>query len=91
VGGPVEAHRVLAFSYAIVAIAITLLTLDLEVRPGLPGDDLARALHQVLPAFGADVLSFVILGQLWLSHHRSFGVIARAAMQLQRRIGAASP
>jgi hypothetical protein len=82
---------VLAFSYAIVAIAITLLTLDLEVRPGLPGDDLARALHQVLPAFGADVLSFVILGQLWLSHHRSFGVIARAAMQLQRRIGAASP
>jgi len=41
---------VLAFSYAIVAIAITLLTLDLEVRPGLPGDDLARALHQVLPA-----------------------------------------
>jgi hypothetical protein len=82
---------VLAFSYAIVAIAITLLTLDLEVRPGLPGDDLARALHQVLPAFGADVLSFVILGQLWLSHHRSFGVIARAAMQLQRRIGAAVP
>jgi hypothetical protein len=58
---------VLAFSYAIVAIAITLLTLDLEVRPGLPGDDLARALAQVLPAFGADVLSFVILGQLWLS------------------------
>jgi uncharacterized membrane protein len=28
-------------------------------------------------ALGAYVLSFVILGQLWLAHHRIFGVIAR--------------
>jgi uncharacterized membrane protein len=76
-GGPVEADRVLAFSDAIFAIAITLLTLNLEVRPGLHGDDFTSALHQVLPALGAYVLSFVILGQLWLAHHRIFGVIAR--------------
>jgi hypothetical protein len=67
---------VLAFSDAVFAIAITLLTLNLEVPPGLHGADLTRALHQVLPAFGAYVLSFVILGQLWLAHHRNFGVIA---------------
>jgi uncharacterized membrane protein len=36
-GGPVDADRVLAFSDAIFAIAITLLTLKLEVRPGLQG------------------------------------------------------
>jgi hypothetical protein len=42
-GGPVEAHRVLAFSYAIFAIAITLLTLDLEVRPGLHGNLMSSA------------------------------------------------
>ena len=76
-GGPVEAGRVLAFSDAIFAIAITLLTLNLEVPPGLRGPDFTSALHQVLPAFGAYVLSFVILGQLWLAHHRIFGVIAR--------------
>jgi uncharacterized membrane protein len=76
-GGPVEADRVLAFSDAIFAIAITLLTLNLEVPPGLHGADFTRALHQVLPALGAYVLSFVILGQLWLAHHRIFGVIAR--------------
>jgi uncharacterized membrane protein len=76
-GGPVEADRVLAFSDAVFAIAITLLTLNLQVPPGLGGADLTRALHQVLPAFGAYVLSFIILGQLWLAHHRIFGVIAR--------------
>jgi uncharacterized membrane protein len=76
-GGPVEADRVLAFSDAIFAIAITLLTLNLEVRPGLHGAEFTRALQQVLPALGAYVLSFVILGQLWLAHHRIFGVIAR--------------
>lgn len=76
-GGPVEANRVLAFSDAVFAIAITLLTLNLQVPPGLHGADLTRALHQTLPALGAYVLSFVILGQLWLAHHRIFGVIAR--------------
>jgi uncharacterized membrane protein len=76
-GGPVEADRVLTFSDAIFAIAITLLTLNLQVPPGLHGADFTSALHQVLPAFGAYVLSFVILGQLWLAHHRIFGVIAR--------------
>lgn len=76
-GGPVEADRVLAFSDAVFAIAITLLTLNLEVRPGLHGADFTRALQQVLPALGAYVLSFVILGELWLAHHRIFGVIAR--------------
>ena len=64
----------LAFSDAVFAIAIALLTL--KVRPGLHGADLTRAIHQLLPALGAYALSFVILGQLWLAHHRIFGVIA---------------
>ncbi|HEX6677934.1 MAG TPA: TMEM175 family protein [Actinomycetes bacterium] len=76
-GGPQETDRVLAFSDAIFAIAITLMTFNIGVRPGLRGDDFYRALHQLLPALGAYVLSFVILAQLWLAHHRIFGVIAR--------------
>ena len=43
-GGPVEADRVLAFSDAVFAIAITLLTLNLQVPPGLHGADLTSAL-----------------------------------------------
>jgi uncharacterized membrane protein len=76
-GGPVEAGRVLAFSDAIFAIAITLLTINLEVRPGQHGAAFVAALLQLLPALGAYALSFLILGQLWLAHHRIFGVIAR--------------
>jgi hypothetical protein len=49
-GGPVDADRVLAFSDAIFAIAITLLTLKLEVRPGLHGSAFTRDLRDLLPS-----------------------------------------
>jgi uncharacterized membrane protein len=76
-GGPVDADRVLAFSDGVFAIAITLLTLRLEVPPGLRGSALARELRDLLPAIGAYALSFAILGRLWLTHHRIFAVVAR--------------
>jgi uncharacterized membrane protein len=76
-GGPVDADRVLAFSDAIFAIAITLLTLKLEVRPGLHGAAFPRELRGLLPSLGAYALSYVILGELWLIHHRIFSIIAR--------------
>jgi hypothetical protein len=79
-GGPVDAGRVLAFSDAVFAIAITLLTVNLAVPPGLHGDAFTAALHRLLPAIGAWALSFLILGQLWLAHHRVF--IAAMALQL---------
>jgi uncharacterized membrane protein len=84
-GGPVEAGRVLAFSDAIFAIAITLLTINLLVPPGLHGAAFTTALHRLLPAIGAYALSFLILGQLWLAHHRIFGVIARVDYVVLRR------
>jgi uncharacterized membrane protein len=76
-GGPVDADRVLLFSDAVFAIAITLLTLELQVRPGLHGSALTTGLRDLLPALGAYALSYLILGQLWLTHHRIFSVIAR--------------
>jgi uncharacterized membrane protein len=76
-GGPVDADRVLAFSDGVFAIAITLLTLRLEVPSDLDGPALVRELRDLLPAIGAYTLSFVILGWLWLTHHRIFAVVAR--------------
>jgi hypothetical protein len=84
-GGPVEAGRVLAFSDAIFAIAITLLTISLVVPSGLHGDAFTAALQRLLPALGAWALSFLILGQLWLAHHRIFGIIARVDYVVLRR------
>src|SRR4029453_15964210 len=62
-----------------------LLTINLEGRPGLHGAAFTSALHQLLPALGAYALSFLILGQLWLAHHRIFGVIARVDYVVLRR------
>ena len=76
-GGPVDADRVLAFSDAVFAIAITLLTLELQLPPGLHGSAFTTELRHLLPALGAYALSYLILGQLWLTHHRIFSVIAR--------------
>ena len=76
-GGPVDADRVLAFSDAIFAIAITLLTLELHVPPGLHGSAFTTELRHLLPSLGAYALSYLILGQLWLVHHRIFSIIAR--------------
>jgi uncharacterized membrane protein len=76
-GGPVDADRVLAFSDAIFAIAITLLTLELHVPPGLHGSAFTTELRHLLPSLGTYALSYLILGQLWLVHHRIFSVIAR--------------
>ena len=55
------------------------------MRPGLHGAAFTSALHQLLPALGAYALSFLILGQLWLAHHRIFGVIARVDYVVLRR------
>ena len=76
-GGPVDADRVLAFSDAVFAIAITLLTLELQLPPGLQGSAFTTELRHLLPSLGAYALSYIILGQLWLTHHRIFSVIAR--------------
>src|SRR4051812_45175085 len=68
--------RVEAFSDAVIAIAITLLVVELpfdEVGRG----DLGSALRHHWPTFGAYLLSFGGLGIMWLHHHALFGVLAR--------------
>lgn len=62
--------RLLAFADAVFAIAITLLALDITVPDRLPDEAVPDALYDALPHIGAYVLSFVVIGSLWLSHHR---------------------
>ncbi|MFP1629447.1 TMEM175 family protein [Streptomyces sp. 5K101] len=69
--------RLLAFGDAVFAIAITLLALDMTVPDGLSAAELVGALDKTLADVGAFLLSFVVIGVLWVNHHALFSRIAR--------------
>ncbi|MET9555645.1 TMEM175 family protein [Streptomyces sp. NPDC006645] len=73
----VTPERLLAFGDAVFAIAITLLALDIDVPNGLPEGRLSDALRDVMPDVGAYLLSFSVIGLLWLAHHRMFALVGR--------------
>lgn len=66
-----EKNRLEAFSDGVFAIVITLLILDIRI-PEVEYDHLREALYTVLPRIYAYVLSFLIIGLYWISHHNSF-------------------
>jgi TMEM175 potassium channel family protein len=71
-----EKGRVEAFSDGVFAIAITLLVLDIPVPHVEPGH-LADALLDNWPDYAAYVVSFAIIGLIWINHHAVFGYVAR--------------
>jgi uncharacterized membrane protein len=75
--------RTIAFSDAVFAIAMTILVLELHV-PDVPPAQLSAELLHLVPAYSTFVLSFLVVGVIWLSHHRKFGVIARFDQTLLR-------
>ena len=58
-------NRVEAFSDGVIAVAITIMVLELHVPHGADAD----ALRPLLPVFLSYVLSFVYLGIYWNNHH----------------------
>ncbi len=74
-GGGIDTGRTISFSDAVIAIAITLLALELEV-PQIPESlaaaELPSALLELWPDVYSFVLSFWIIGFYWLAHHRIF-------------------
>jgi uncharacterized membrane protein len=70
----VDFARVVAFSDGVFAIAITLLVLALEIPEN--ASDVGDKLLSQDDDFWAYLLSFAVLGSLWLSHHRFFQSVA---------------
>lgn len=73
-------ERLLFFSDAVMAIAITLLAIDLkipEIPASLAAQELPRQLDALGPRIMSFVISFVVIGIYWSSHHRYFGFIRR--------------
>jgi uncharacterized membrane protein len=80
--------RLVFFSDAVFAIAITLLDIDLHVPdrlPALTNAGLTQALTEVVPALIGFALSFTVVGVFWVSHHRAFGLLACSVERLLRR------
>jgi len=69
--------RLEAFSDGVFAVAITLLALDLAVEGPGHGTTLLQQLGHRWPAYAAYVVSFFVIGVLWVNHHSLFGQIAR--------------
>src|SRR5207244_3354191 len=72
-----ETSRTEAFSDGVLAIAVTLLVLDLRVpaRDTVHGS-LATALAHQWPAYAAYVTSFLVIGIIWVNHHAVFELLA---------------
>jgi len=69
--------RVEAFSDGVLAVAITLLVLDLKVERGGPdGRSLAFQLAHNWPNYLAYAVSFIVIGVIWVNHHALFSLIA---------------
>jgi uncharacterized membrane protein len=80
-GRPVPGlERIIFFSDAVFAIAITLLAIDVRLPvlpPHLTNDALLRALGDLRPEIFAFVISFVVIAAFWVGHYRTFRVIVQ--------------
>jgi uncharacterized membrane protein len=68
--------RVTAFTDGVIAIAVTLLVL--EIRPPPDTRHLLHGLLALWPSYLAYVVTFMLIGQVWANHHVMFDQIRSA-------------
>jgi uncharacterized membrane protein len=72
-----ELDRIMAFSDGVFAIAITLLAFAINLPSSLKLDQLGHEIIRLLPQFGIYALTFLLIGDHWIIHHRIFRNIRR--------------
>jgi uncharacterized membrane protein len=75
--GP-QLERLVFFSDAVFAIAMTLLVIDIRIPDlaGQPGGPAALdVLQRLVPRILTFALSFAVVGLYWVGHHRIFGAV----------------
>ena len=78
--GAYGVERLVFFSDAVFAIAITLLALDIRLPTTIDmgsNADLARGLLSIWHQYLGFVISFLVIGLFWMGHHRKFAAIVR--------------
>jgi uncharacterized membrane protein len=72
----VSTDRLETFSDGVIAIAITLLVLELHV-PTETGGELWPSLLRQWPSYLAYLISFTVIGIIWVNHHGILALVAR--------------
>jgi uncharacterized membrane protein len=79
-GDHLQLERLVFFSDAVFAIAITILVLEIRL-PELPANasdgEIGRALVHVVPKIAGFIFSFLVVGAYWEGHHRTFALVER--------------
>lgn len=75
-----DTNRLEAFSDGVIAIAITLLVLDIKLPHA--GYGLGQELLNLWPSYFAYTISFIVIGAIWINHHAMFDHIVRADHKL---------
>jgi len=83
-----QLERMILFSDAVFAIAITLLVIEIKI-PELHGKDvsdgaLLKELKHLIPKFVGFFISFMLIGIYWVVHHRMFGFVTNYTPKLLR-------
>ena len=83
-----QLERLILFSDAVFAIAITLLVIEIKV-PEIPkaevtDEKLLDALAELIPKFFGFIISFMFIGIYWTVHHRMFGYVIDYTPKLLR-------
>ena len=73
-----QLERLILFSDAVFAIAITLLVIEIkipEIHENVSDPVLLRSLGHLVPKFVGFLISFMLIGIYWSAHHRLFGFV----------------
>ena len=87
-----QLERLILFSDAVFAIAITLLVIEIKIPgkedlekmgfPEITDTGLLHALARLIPKFIGFLISFLLIGQYWIVHHRMFGYVINFTQRL---------
>ena len=78
-------ERLVFFSDAVFAIAITLLVIEIEIPnlpKGAPAADYGHELNMLIPSFAGFFMSFAVIAGFWAAHHSAFSFVSRYSKRM---------